>query len=133
MKFSTSLPTLAAAGLAVAILNPQNAPACACGCGLFDVSTSSMLPEGPGGMTFLEIDYQNQYKNWSGSSRAPAANNDDKEIRTLYLTSGFQYFFNRDWGLQVQVPYAFRTFKTASMELVETSNRPQPQAQAGAF
>lgn len=104
----------AASVAAMTAFSAQNVHACACGCGLFDVTTSSMLPEGPGGMVFTEVDYQNQYKNWSGSSRAPAANNDDKEIRTWYLTQGFQYFFNRSWGLQVQVPYDFRTFKTAS-------------------
>ena len=30
--------------------------ACACGCGVFDVGTASMLPQGPGGMAWLEYD-----------------------------------------------------------------------------
>ena len=86
--------------------------ACACGCGVFEVGTSTMLPQGPGGMVWLEYDYQDQNRNWSGSSRAPAADNDDKEIRTTFLTLGLQYLFNRSWGFQVQVPYDLRHFET---------------------
>lgn len=112
----TSSKMAAAAVLAAVVLSPNAAKACACGCGVFDVATSSMLPEGPGGMAFLEFDYQNQYKNWSGNSRAPAANNSDKEIRTLFINSGVQYLFNRNWGIQLEVPYDFRTFKTASAD-----------------
>ena len=95
---------------------PTAALACACGCGVFDVGTSSMFPEKLGGMTYLEFDYQNQYENWHGSSRAPAENNSDKEIRTLFVTTGLEYMFNRSWGMQVEVPYDFRTFKTASVD-----------------
>ena len=69
--------------------------ACACGCGVFDVGTSSMFPEGPGGMAFVEYDYQDQNRNWSGDSKAAAANNDDKEIRTHFVTAGLQYLFNQ--------------------------------------
>jgi hypothetical protein len=54
--------------------------------------------------------------NWHGSSRAPAENNSDKEIRTYFLTTGLQYMFNYDWGIQVEAPYNFRTFKTASID-----------------
>ncbi len=86
--------------------------ACACGCGVFDVGTSSMLPEGPGGMAFFDFDYQDQNHNWSGSSRAPSANNDDKEIITSFATAGVQYMFDRSWGIEGEVPYVNRTFKT---------------------
>jgi hypothetical protein len=106
----------AASALAAAVLTPSAAHACACGCGIFDVGTSSMLPEGPGGMAYIEYDYQNQYINWSGNSRAPAANNDDKRIVTDFITAGVQYFYNRSWGIQVDVPYDYRTFKTASAD-----------------
>jgi hypothetical protein len=102
----------AAAALATVALTPSDARACACGCGIFEVATASMFPEGPGGMVYLDVDYQNQYKNWSGNSRSPAANNGDKEISTVWVTSGFQYFFDSSWGMQVEVPYANRTFKT---------------------
>jgi len=45
-------------------------------------------------------------------SQAPAANNDDKEIQTHFVTLGLQYMFNRNWGVQAEVPYDFRYFKT---------------------
>jgi hypothetical protein len=86
--------------------------ACACGCGVFDVGTSSMFPTDSGGTVYLAFDYQDQNQNWSGSSSAPNANNGDKEIRTQFYTAGLQYMFNRSWGTQVEVPYWNRTFKT---------------------
>lgn len=86
--------------------------ACGCGCSLFDVRTSSMLPVGAGGVTFLEYNYVNQDRNWSGSSRAPAADNGDKQIRTDFYTVGAQYMFNRQWGAIVEAPYENRQFKT---------------------
>ena len=71
-----------------------------------------MLPEGPGGMISLDYDYQDQTHNWRGTSQAPAADNDDKEIRTHFITADLQYMFDRSWGLQVEVPYVNRYFKT---------------------
>ena len=94
------------------LVSPSVGWACACGCGVFDVGTSSMFPEGPGGMACVEYDFQDQNRNWSGNSKAPAANNDDKEIRTHFVTAGLQYLFNRSWGIQAEVPYVYRTFKT---------------------
>jgi hypothetical protein len=93
------------------ILAPGAAYGCACGCGMFDIGTSSMLPDGPGDMPYIEYAYQNQNRNWSGTSTAPAANNDDKELATHFLTVGLQHIFNPDWGLQFEVPYDFRFFK----------------------
>jgi len=86
--------------------------ACACGCGVFDVGTSSMFPTGAGGTAYLEYDYQDQNHNWSGSSKAANDNNADKEIRTHFFTAGLQYMFDRSWGIEVEVPYWDRTFKT---------------------
>lgn len=86
--------------------------ACACGCGVFDVGTSSMLPQGKGGMIWVEYDYQDQNHNWSGTSRAPAGDNSDKEIRTDFYQLGVQYFFSRSWGVQLEVPFDHRYFKT---------------------
>src|SRR5580700_2756658 len=71
-------------GLLAAMLAPGAAFACACGCGVFDVGTSAMFPEGSGGMAFLDYDFQDQNQNWSGTSSAPAANNGDKEIETHF-------------------------------------------------
>lgn len=93
-------------------LTPSDAKACACGCGVFEVGTSSMLPSGAGGTVFLGIDFQNQNINWSGGHSAPSANNGDKEIQTEFYTAGFQYMFNRSWGMQVEVPVWNRYFAT---------------------
>lgn len=94
------------------ILAPVAARACACGCGVFDVATASMLPAGAGGMLFTEFDFQDQDRNWANTGPAPAANNGDKEIRTDFTTVGAQYMFNRSWGMQLEIPYDFRDFKS---------------------
>jgi len=99
-------------GLLAGVLLPGAAFGCACGCGVFDVATSSMFPEGEGGMAYLDYDYQDQNHNWSGTSAAPAANNGDKEIETHFVTLGLQYMFNRSWGVQAELPFWNRTFKT---------------------
>ena len=97
---------------ALALSLPLEAKACACGCGVFAVGTSSLLPNGTGGTAFLEYDYMNQDQNWNGASSAPAANNDDKNIRSDFYVAGLQYMFNRDWGLSLEVPYTQRLFTT---------------------
>ena len=94
------------------VLAPRVGWACACGCGVFDVGTGLMLPQGPGGMVYVDYDYQDQDQNWHGTSPSPAGNNGDKEIRTHFVTAGLQYMFDRSWGLQVEVPYDDRYFKT---------------------
>jgi hypothetical protein len=101
-------------GLLAGILAPGVVHACACGCGVFDVGTSSMFPNGQGGMAFLQYDYSDQNRNWSGTSEAPAANNGDKEIETHFITAGLQYLFNSSWGVQLEMPYDYRSFKTIS-------------------
>ena len=40
--------------------------------------------------------------------------NGDKEIETHFITAGFQYMFNDSWGLKVEIPYDYRTFKTVT-------------------
>jgi hypothetical protein len=85
--------------------------ACACGCGVFDVSGSGMLPDGPGGMAFVSYGYLDQDQNWHESSEAPAANNDNKRIESQFATVGLQYMFSRSWGVEAELPYTFRTFK----------------------
>ena len=98
-------------GLLAGVLVPGAAFACACGCGVFDVGTSSMFPTGAGGMAFLNYDYQDQNRNWSGTSSADAANNDDKKIETHFVTLGVQYMFNRSWGAQLELPFDYRNYK----------------------
>jgi hypothetical protein len=100
------------AGLAAG--TPTAVLACACGCSVFDVGTSSLIPSGPGGTAFLEYDYADQGKNWSGTSGASPANNSDKDIRTNFFVAGGQYMFNEDWGVMAEVPYTDRHFVTAN-------------------
>lgn len=98
-------------GLLAGLLLPTLAHGCACGCGVFDVGTAYMLPNGAGGMLWGQYDYQDQNRNWNGSSQGPAADNGDKEIETHFTTLGFQYMFNRSWGIQAELPYDFRYFR----------------------
>lgn len=93
-------------------LTPSMALACACGCGVFDVGTGTMMPTAEGGTVWLEYNYMNQNHNWSGTSSASAANNPDKQILTNFFTAGVNYMFNRQWGVEAEIPYWDRTFKT---------------------
>ena len=70
-----------------------------------------MIPKGQGGMAWIQDAFMNQNRNWSGTSEAPAADNDDKELETDFLTFGAQYMVNDSWGAQIQIPYDFRYFK----------------------
>jgi hypothetical protein len=103
-----------AIGLATAaiVLWPSAGFACACGCAVFDVGTSTLLPSGPGGTVFFEWDFLDQTTNWSRSGSAPSTDNDDKEIRSNFFLAGGQYMFNESWGTMVEVPFAERYFRT---------------------
>jgi hypothetical protein len=101
----------ALAGLLVSAL-PGVGHACACGCGIFDVGTSSMFPTQTGGMLFVEEDYTDQNQNWSGTSSAPADANADKRLSTWFTTLGGQYLFNRSWGAVIEIPYWDRELTT---------------------
>jgi len=93
-------------------LTPGRAWACACGCGVFEVGTANMFPSGQGGTAWLEYDFQDQNHNWSGASQAPASANGDKELTTSFFTAGMQYMFDRSWGVEAEIPYWDRSFKT---------------------
>ena len=49
---------------------------------------------------------------WHADAEAPAADNPDKEIRTHFFMAGYQYMFDRSWGIQAELPYDNRVFKT---------------------
>ena len=100
------------AALLTAVVAPHRCWGCACGCGVFDVQTNALMPNGSGGTAYLEYDYQDQNQNWSGTSSAPAANNSDKEIRTNFFKVGAEYMLNRKWGVMGDVPYWGRYFNT---------------------
>lgn len=102
---------------------------CACGCGIFEVGTASMLPHGAGGMVFLEYDYQDQSIDWGGVRPAPRSANSDKNIRTNFYTLGVEYFFDRSWGIEVEGQYDNRHFATVS----NAPGGPVTDLQWGAF
>ena len=104
------------AGLLAAALVPSTAWSCACGCDIFNVGTSAMFPNHPGGMVFINYDFQDQNQNWSGTSTAPASHNEDKDITTSFTSVGLQYLFNASWGVQLEVPYDFRSFTSKTDE-----------------
>jgi len=93
-----------------ALIAARTASGCACGCDIFDVGTSAMFPNHPGAMIFVDYDFQDQNQNWNGTSTTPASHNDDREIKTHFTDLGLQYLFNARWGVQVEVPYDFRSF-----------------------
>ncbi|HWA04143.1 MAG TPA: hypothetical protein VG819_11530 [Rhizomicrobium sp.] len=97
----------------LALVLPAAAQACACGCAIFDVATTSLLPGGPGGALFLEYDFLNQTTNWSGGHAAPAAANDDKKIRSDFMVFGGQYMTDSGWGVMAEIPVTHRGFLTA--------------------
>ncbi len=104
------------------MLTPGVIHACACGCGIFDVGTSSMFPEGEGGTAYLSYAYQDQNRNWNGTSQAPAADNEDKQIRTDFFNLGVQYMFNSSWGVQTQLPFVYRYFKSEESGTTESTS-----------
>jgi hypothetical protein len=63
-------------------------------------------------MAYFDYGFLDQDRNWSGTGRAPAADNSDKEIRTHFMAAGLQYVWDRKWGVDIQVPYWDRYFKT---------------------
>jgi hypothetical protein len=103
---ATMLATLVLSIFSLAGLSTTDAFACACGCSVFDVSGLDMLPQEQehGGRIFFEYWSQDQTQNYVGSSKASAALNGDKEIKTQWYNAGFSYNFNRDWGIMIRVP-----------------------------
>jgi hypothetical protein len=111
-RFSSVVRLLLSVFVLIAAVSPSPLWACACGCGVFDVGTSALMPTRPGGLAYLEYDYMNQNKNWSGNKRASDDNNTDKQIRTDFFTGGVQYMVSRSWGYMVEVPVWARHFET---------------------
>ena len=107
---------IAASSLIVTLLAgaaPSTALACACGCSVFDVG-GGLLPQEDdhGGRIFTEWWHSDQNQNWIGSSKGLAAANADKQVVTNWYTAGFQYMFNREWGVMARLPYVNRSFTT---------------------
>lgn len=107
-----SLRVTALAVLLAGALTPSLAQACACGCDVFDVGGPERMSMAKGGEVFVNYGYMDQSQNWSGDHSAPAANNDDKEIRTHLVTAGLRYAISPNWGVLVEAPLWNRTFHT---------------------
>jgi hypothetical protein len=109
---------LVAAGLAVLPLlglTTTVAHACACGCSVFDVGGLNMPQEQDhGGQVFFEFWTMNQNTNWVGSAKASGTLNMDKDLKTSWYNAGFQYMFNRSWGVMVRIPVVDRYFDTTT-------------------
>ncbi|MGH7780451.1 MAG: hypothetical protein ACREQR_11545 [Candidatus Binataceae bacterium] len=108
----TAACALIIAGFFVAMA-PGPVWACACGCGVFEVSTPSLLPTGAGGMVWTEYDFMDQYINWHATQPASETQNNDKKLETNFVTVGGQYMFNRSWGAMLEVPYWQRNYTGA--------------------
>ena len=89
------------------------ARACACGCSVFDVG-GGLLPQenDHGGRVFFEYWSGDQTQNYVGSSRASPAINLDKKLNTQWYNVGFEYMFNRQWGVMMRASYVNRALTT---------------------
>lgn len=99
---------------------PLPVNACACGCGSFEIG--NLFPTQAGGAAFAEYDFMDQSQNWSRASRAPADQNDDKDIRTDFVTFGEQYLSASGFGAMLEVPFWNRHFATAESGSLEAFN-----------
>ena len=93
-------------------LSPVPSFACSCGCGIFDIQTDTLLPTREGGTVWLDYSFANQETNWHKSASSATENNEDKVVRTHFITLGGQYVFNPSWGVSITVPYIDRYFST---------------------
>jgi len=111
------------------LIKPADIHACACGCGVFDVGTLWNFPQGPGGMVYTQYSFSSQSHNWSNLGPSAASNNNDQLIQTSWLTYGFQYFFNQNWGFELQVPTADRLYRGDTSNPSAPYNGPMTDAQ----
>lgn len=112
------------AALSVTALFPHLASACAsCGCTLSSDWDNLGISSSSGLKLDIRYDYLNQNQLRSGTSTiSPSAasqisNNGnaqevEKYTRNDYLTLGLDYSFNPSWGVDLQVPYIFRSHST---------------------
>ncbi|MGA8136751.1 MAG: TonB-dependent receptor [Pseudomonas gingeri] len=117
-----SLLPLAAVSIAAAF--PHLAMACAsCGCTLSSDWDNLGISNSSGLKLDLRYDYlnQNQLRSGTGTISPTAASQitnkgDPQEVekytRNDYLTLGLDYSFNANWGVDVQVPYIYRSHST---------------------
>jgi hypothetical protein len=114
VNFPTMTQALGAAGILLTCgLMPGEALACACGCSVFDVGTTALLPkeDDHGGVVYFEWDHSDQNIHWAGTSKGAGPNpTGDVRIATDWYVVGANYMINRDWGFGVRIPTASRSF-----------------------
>jgi len=91
---------------------PTRVHACS-SCPSGDVGTSYNFPNGPGGIAWMQYNFQSQSQNYSAFNKATADANHDKLIQTSTMIAGLQYFWNEKWGFQVLVPSANTLYRYA--------------------
>jgi hypothetical protein len=96
-------------------LTTSAARACACGCSVFDVG-GGLLPQenDHGGRVFFEYWYSDQNQNWIGNAKGSAEANSDKEVKGMWTNVGFEYMFNRQWGVMARLPVVDRSLTTTT-------------------
>jgi hypothetical protein len=111
--FITFLASLVVALVPLLGFTTTAARACACGCSVFDVG-GGLLPQenDHGGRVFFEYWHADQNTNWIGNAKGSAAANLDKNVNTSWYSVGFNYMFNREWGVMARLPYVNRSFTT---------------------
>ncbi len=97
----------------LALGQPLQSHACACGCGMFDVGMPGLgLPSAAGGSINIQDTLLDQNSAMQGSHRIPLGQSPDQKIQTNFLNLNAQYTFNHEWGVMAMVPYWQRTFDT---------------------
>jgi hypothetical protein len=109
---------------------PSFALACAsCGCSLSTDWESQGLTSGPGWRLDLRYDYinQSQLRNSTGKVDRgaylpfPQADEIEQGTTNRYTTVGIDYSPNRDWGVNLQLPYVDRFHQTVAPGDTDTS------------
>jgi len=108
------IPKVGAVAALFSLLSSGSALACACGCGIFDVGASTLMPNDSesGFSAWGRYSFMNQNQNWEGDSKAPAADNGDKEIVTSFYTVGGSYMINSNWTVMAELPTYSRRLTT---------------------
>lgn len=113
-SISSRAAIAAAIALTSTLAAPISALACACGCGIFDVGDGTIMPNNAdsGLSVWFRLAYQDQNQNWEGTHSAPAADNGDKQINTVFYFLGGQYAINRKWTVMAELPIYDRALTT---------------------
>jgi len=109
-----------AATVLLLALAPSASFACACGCGVFDVGSLALISDMQQPSAFVEYNFMDQNRNWSGTGRAPASDNEDVEIRSHFVTLGAHTTIADGWSVMAELPVVDRVFKTDDGAGVET-------------